>query len=119
TSNRPSPQGQSDERPGPAAENIAAAEPKPAAKPPPSPPSVGDEGQGSRAEPLEARSKQLEAQVQRAIQIRAINGVEVSVANGTAILEGRVASERQKRAAERAANSVSGVQRVRNRLVVG
>jgi hypothetical protein len=111
--------GQSDERSGPAAENIATAEPKPAVKPPPSPPPAEDEEQGSRAEPLEALSKQLEAQVQKAIQIRAINGVEVSVANRTAILEGRVASERQKRAAERAANSVSGVQRVRNRLVVG
>ena len=34
--------------------------------------------------------------------------------NGTAVLEGRVATERQKNAAERAARSVAGVERVRN-----
>jgi hypothetical protein len=83
----------------------------------PARPENGD--QGSRAEPVERRNKQLEAAVEHAIRIRAIDGVEVSVVNGTAVLSGRVASERQKQAAERAANSVSGVQRVRNRIVVG
>ncbi len=78
-----------------------------------------DNEQGSRPEPAEVRSRALGNQVQKAIQNRAISGVEVSVINGTVFLQGRVASERQKQAAERAANAVDGVERVRNRLVVG
>jgi type II secretory pathway predicted ATPase ExeA len=62
--------------------------------------------------------KILEAQVYRAIENRAIVGVDVSVIDGTAVLEGRVATERQKNAAERAARSVAGVKRVRNRIAV-
>jgi general secretion pathway protein A len=102
----------------PAAENTPEPEPTPLAKTAPAP-AIEEDQQGSRAEPLEARSRQLEALVQKAILNRAINGIEVSVVNGTAVLQGRVASERQKQAAERAANSVGGVQRVRNRIVVG
>jgi hypothetical protein len=105
------------ERPQPTPANRAQeerAERAKAAPPPPQP-----EEQGSRPEAPEMRNKQIEAQVQRAIQLRAISGVEVTVIDGTAVLEGRVASERQKQAAERAAGGVDGVQRVRSRIVVG
>ena len=60
----------------------------------------------------------LEAQVVQAIENRAIIGVAVSVVQGTAFLDGQVATERQRRAAERAARSVTGVERVRNRIAV-
>ena len=62
--------------------------------------------------------RDLQLEVAKAIASRAIMGVEVSVVQGTAILDGRVASERQRRAAERAALSVSGVERVRNRIAI-
>jgi hypothetical protein len=60
----------------------------------------------------------LQTQVSRAIENRAIIGIEVSVVQGTAFLDGQVASERQRRAAERAARSVAGVERVRNRIAI-
>ena len=82
-------------------------------------PRTRNDEQGSRPEPADVRSKAIANQVQKAIQNRAISGVEVSVISGTVFLQGRVASERQKQAAERAANAVDGVERVRNRLVVG
>jgi type II secretory pathway predicted ATPase ExeA len=61
----------------------------------------------------------LEARVYKAIQNRAIIGVDVAVIDGTAFLKGRVATEQQKDAAERAARSVAGVERVDNRIAVG
>lgn len=63
-------------------------------------------------------NRDLQLEVARAIASRAIMGVEVSVVQGTAILDGRVATERQRRAAERAALSVAGVERVRNRIAI-
>jgi type II secretory pathway predicted ATPase ExeA len=63
-------------------------------------------------------NRDLQDEVARAIASRAIMGVEVSVVRGTAILDGHVATERQRRAAERAALSVSGVERVRNRIAI-
>ena len=72
-----------------------------------------------RRAPTEVSSnRDLQAQIIRAIENRAIVGVEVSVVRGTAFLDGRVATERQRRAAERAAHSVDKVSRVRNRIVV-
>jgi len=75
-----------------------------------------------RRAPTEASTNQpnrdLQAQIIKAIENRAIVGVEVSVVRGTAFLDGRVATERQRRAAERAAHSVGQVSRVRNRIVV-
>jgi type II secretory pathway predicted ATPase ExeA len=68
--------------------------------------------------PTSARQREIQLEVAKAIASRAIIGVEVSVVQGTAILEGHVASERQRRAAERAALSVSGVERVRNRIAI-
>ena len=104
-----------------------AAEKSPAEKPPTSDPkpapkkapmSAGNSRQAPVAENADAQRKLLEAQVYKAIENRAIMGVDVSVINGTAYLEGRVATERQRDAAERAARSVAGVQRVRNRIAV-
>ena len=63
-------------------------------------------------------NQDLQSQIAKAIESRAILGVEVSVVRGTAFLDGHVASERQRRAAERAARGVAGVQRVQNRLAV-
>lgn len=60
----------------------------------------------------------LQLEVAKAIQSRAIMGVEVSVSRGIVYLHGRVATERQRRAAERAARSVSDSVQVHNRLVV-
>jgi hypothetical protein len=89
------------------------------AKSQPQVPSLSNE---ERRAPLEVNSNQfnrvLQAQIIKAIENRAIFGVEVSVVRGTAFLDGRVATERQRRAAERAAHSVDKVSRVRNRIVV-
>ncbi len=72
-----------------------------------------------RAAPVkESPSRDLQSEVAKAIASRAIMGVEVSVVQGTAILDGHVATERQRRAAERAARSVVGVERVRNRIAI-
>lgn len=60
----------------------------------------------------------LQTQITKAIENRAIMGIEVSVVQGTAYLDGHVATERQRRAAERAARSVAGVERVRNRIAI-
>jgi len=79
---------------------------------------ASNDRQAPLAENADARRKLLEAQVYKAIENRAIMGVDVSVINGTAYLEGRVATERQRAAAERAARGVAGIERVRNRIAV-
>jgi hypothetical protein len=89
------------------------------------PPAAGERASGRKERPelsktaeLENQRKRIEAEVQAALQNRAITGVVVSVVDGTAYLDGRVASVRQKAMAERAARSVAEVKRVRNRLDV-
>jgi hypothetical protein len=67
--------------------------------------------------PAEAAEK-LEFEVYKAIYNRAIQGVEVSVQDGTVYLGGRVATDRQKLAAAQAARSVPGVRAVRDRIIV-
>ncbi|MBI3060524.1 MAG: AAA family ATPase [Deltaproteobacteria bacterium] len=66
----------------------------------------------------EIKKRLTEIQIYKAIRNRAITGVEVSLINGTAYLDGRVETERQKSAAERAARSIPAVREVRNRIVV-
>jgi general secretion pathway protein A len=66
----------------------------------------------------ESRRNKIELRIAKAIQNRAIAGVQVSVIDGTAFLDGRVATERQKSAAEQATRSVPDVRQVRNRIVV-
>jgi general secretion pathway protein A len=82
------------------------------------PPPTSNE-QAKLAQSLGAQRKLLEAKIHEAIENRAIIGVNVAVINGTAFLQGRVATEQQKDAAERAARSVAGVERVDNRIAVG
>jgi type II secretory pathway predicted ATPase ExeA len=96
-------------------ETSPATDPKRARK---APPPTNNDPQATLAQSPDAQRKLLEAKIYKAIENRAIVGVNVAVINGTAVLEGRVATERQKNAAERAARSVSGVDRVRNRIAV-
>ncbi len=98
------------------AEKSPTSDPKPAPRKTPS--VASNDRQAPLAENADARRKLLEAQVYKAIENRAIMGVDVSVINGTAYLEGRVATERQRTAAERAARGVAGIERVRNRIAV-
>ena len=91
----------------------------PAAKSPPR--KVLPQGQINRQamkQDPEVQKKLLEAQIHRAIENRAITGVTVSVIENITYLDGRVATVRQRNAAEQAARSVTGVERVRNRIAV-
>jgi general secretion pathway protein A len=66
----------------------------------------------------DSRRKTMELEIAKAIQNRAIDGVQVSVVGGAAFLDGRVETERQKSAAEQATRSVPDVQAVHNRIEV-
>ena len=63
-------------------------------------------------------AEKLEFEIYKAINNRAIRGVEVSVRDGTAYLTGHVATERQKLAAAQAARGVPGVKEVRDQVIV-
>jgi hypothetical protein len=99
-------------------------EPPPPALPSPEPLPVKPPAETKKAQPLtlsrarEETPRNLAAEVVKAIQNRAIEGVQVSVKNNIVYLEGRVASERQRHAAELAAAGVPGVHGVRNRIGV-
>jgi hypothetical protein len=67
-------------------------------------------------ESADIRRKRLEMEVSKAIENRAIAGVAVAVIDEIIYLDGRVATERQRNAAEQAARSVAGVEKVRNRI---
>jgi general secretion pathway protein A len=60
--------------------------------------------------------RDLEAQIEKAIDNRALRGIAVSVRNGTAYLRGRVPTPRQRLAATRAAQSVPGVKGIENQI---
>ena len=60
--------------------------------------------------------RDLELQVEKAIDNRALRGIAVSVRDGTAYLRGRVPTPRQRLAATRAAQSVPGVKAVDNQV---
>ena len=62
--------------------------------------------------------RELGAQITRAIANRALRGISVSVKEREAILEGVVASEAQKQAAETAVRDVPGLRSVVNRLTI-
>ena len=64
------------------------------------------------------RRRLLEIEIQRAIQNRAIQGVSVKLIDGTAYLDGQVASERQRSMAERAALGVQEVASVENHIKI-
>jgi general secretion pathway protein A len=67
----------------------------------------------------ESAARRLRVEIARAIQNRAISGVDVYVSGGTVYLGGQVATQNQKSAAVRATLSVSGVNEVRDRIAVG
>ena len=60
--------------------------------------------------------QELEMQVEKAIDNRALRGIGVSVRNGTVYLRGRVPTTRQRLAATRAAQSVPGVKSIENQI---
>ena len=98
------------------AKNSPANDPKRARK---APPPAGDKPKTALAQDASAQKKLLESKIHKAIENRAILGVDVAVIDGTAFLKGRVATDQQKDAAERAARGVAGVERVNNRIAVG
>jgi BON domain len=63
-------------------------------------------------------AEKLEFEIHKAIQNRAIRGVEVSVRDGKIYLTGQVATEKQKIAAAQSARSVAGVKEVRDQITV-
>ncbi|HME63008.1 MAG TPA: BON domain-containing protein, partial [Candidatus Binatia bacterium] len=62
--------------------------------------------------------RDLAKQISKAIENRAILNVHVSVVDGIAYLDGRVATAQQRNAAERAARGVPQVREIRNRIAV-
>jgi hypothetical protein len=70
------------------------------------------------AEDSELKRRKIEVQIHEAIRLRAISGVTVHFVGDTAHLEGRVDTESQKSAAEKAARSVPGVKEVRSSIEV-
>ena len=62
--------------------------------------------------------RDLAKQISKAIENRAILNVHVSVVDGIAYLDGRVATAQQRNVAERAAHGVPRVREIRNRIAV-
>lgn len=74
--------------------------------------------QDSPRKDSEQQRKDLAAQISKAIGNRAIRGVAVYVIDGIAYLDGRVATEAQRIAAEQAARDVPEVRGIRNRITI-
>ncbi len=78
---------------------------------------------GARSQPppqeLSDRARMDPAtQISKAIENRAIAGVRVTIKDDIAFLDGRVATERQRRAAEEAAREAGEVRGIRNRITI-
>jgi len=69
-------------------------------------------------EDSELKRRQIELQIDKAIRLRAIAGVSVYFVGDTAHLKGRVGTEIQKSAAEKAARGVPGVKDVRSSIEI-
>lgn len=69
-------------------------------------------------EDSELKRQKIELKIHEAIRRRAITGVTVSFVGGKAHLKGRVDTEGQKSAAEKAARSIPGVKQVRSSIEV-
>jgi len=76
------------------------------------------ERQASSHRDSDQQRRDLAKQITKAIENRAILDVHVSVVDGVAYLDGRVATAQQRNAAERAARGVPEVREIRNRLAV-
>lgn len=74
--------------------------------------------QDSPPKDSEQQRKDLAAQISKAIGNRAILGVAVYVIDGIVYLDGQVATEAQRNAAEQAARDVPEVRRIRNRIII-
>jgi general secretion pathway protein A len=74
--------------------------------------------QESSRKDVAQQRRDLAMQISKAIRNRAILGVDVSVSDGIAYLNGRVATREQRNAAELAARAVPEVRGIRNRIVV-
>jgi hypothetical protein len=70
------------------------------------------------AEDSELKRQKIEFQIHEAIRLRAISGVTVDFVRDTAHLKGRVDTASQKSAAEKAAQSIRGVKKVRSSIEV-
>ena len=70
------------------------------------------------AEDSELKRQKIEFQIDEAIRLRAISGVTVDFVRDTAHLKGRVDTASQKSAAEKAAQSIRGVKKVRSSIEV-
>jgi general secretion pathway protein A len=80
-----------------------------------SPPAALPSAAAPRNRPV-VTDQELEMQVEKAIDNRALRGIGVSVKNGTVYLRGRVPTTRQRLAATRAAESVDGVKAIENQV---
>jgi len=78
------------------------------------PPSLPD---SAKVDP-DVTSRGLAMKISKAIENRAIVGIGVAVIDNVAYLDGRVASEAQRKVVERAARDVRQIRAVRNRIVV-
>jgi general secretion pathway protein A len=74
--------------------------------------------QESSRKDVAQQRRDLAMQISKAIRNRAILGVDVSVSDGIAYLNGRVATPEQRNAAELAARAVPEVRGIRNRIAV-
>lgn len=77
-----------------------------------------NERQDSPPRNSDQQRRELAKQISKAIENRAILDVQVSVVNGVAYLDGRVATAQQRNAAEQAARGVPEVREIRNRLAI-
>jgi osmotically-inducible protein OsmY len=66
----------------------------------------------------EGRAKQLQQRVSRAISNRAITGVDVTIDQTTAYLQGTVQTETQRLIAERTAQGIPGLKEIKNSIRV-
>lgn len=73
---------------------------------------------GSYRDRTVVTDRDLELQIEKAIDNRALRGITVSVRNGTAYLRGHVPTTRQRLAATRAAQSVPGVESIENQIAL-
>jgi hypothetical protein len=70
------------------------------------------------AQDTELNRQKIELQIRHAIRLRAITGVTVNFRGDKAYLKGKVDTESQRSAAEKAARSVPGVKEVRNSIEI-
>jgi general secretion pathway protein A len=106
------------ELPSPVQQETPSVKQQPIPPPKKAPVRAAPERQTPPRDDSDQQKRELATQVSKAIANRAIGGIGVSVIDGTAYLNGRVATERQRRAAERAALAIPDVRAVQNRITI-